>query len=248
MLTLRMPGGSVTGWSGLGRADRVVEHAQHAAEPGDGGLRLIEHLGELGDGLEESVRQEDEPDQRTRCQSGVGTANQADGHDRRHRQHAEHLARREEVCADRVGADERVGTLMAGLLGHLGVVRTGAVRTQRLRARHHLADSGVHVGVALPRLVVGRDEVALNASNTIASGAAVAKATSASTQSYASITPATITINVPSSSHARAPHEKNCDRVSMSLVTRATSDPFRSSPWSARLSLWMCSNSRTRSP
>ena len=65
--------------------------------------------------------------------------------------------------------------------------------------------------------------------NTIASGAAVAKATSANTQSYANITPATITINVPSSSHASAPHEKNCDSVSTSLVTRATSAPFRSS-------------------
>ena len=34
----------------------------------------------------------------------------------------------------------------------------------------------------------------------------------------------------------------------MSLVTRATSAPRRSSLWSARLSRWMCSNRRTRSP
>ena len=50
----------------LGRADRDLEHAEHPAQAGDGGLGLVEDLGELGDRLEEPVRQEDEADQRAR--------------------------------------------------------------------------------------------------------------------------------------------------------------------------------------
>ncbi len=42
------------------------------------------------------------------------------------------------------------------------------------------------------------------------------------------------------------PHWKNCASVSMSLVTRATSPPRRSSPWSARLKRWMWPISRSR--
>ena len=44
------------------------------------------------------------------------------------------------------------------------------------------------------------------------------------------IRPATSTINVPSSNQANAPHEKNWESVSTSLVTRATRAPLRSSP------------------
>jgi hypothetical protein len=45
--------------------------------------------------------------------------------------------------------------------------------------------------------------------STKASGAATMNATRASTQSYASITPATNSMSVPSSNHARPPHWKN---------------------------------------
>ena len=48
----------------LRRPDRDVEHAEHTAQPGDRGLGLVEHLGELGDRLEEPVGEEDEADQR----------------------------------------------------------------------------------------------------------------------------------------------------------------------------------------
>ena len=58
------------------------------------------------------------------------------------------------------------------------------------------------------------------------------------------MTATTISISGPSSSHARPPHWKNWASVSMSLVTRATSAPRRSSLWSARLIRWMCEMSR----
>ena len=43
-------------------------------------------------------------------------------------------------------------------------------------------------------------------------------------------------------------HDRYAANVSTSLVTRATSAPFRSSLWSAMLRRWMCSKRRTRSP
>ena len=45
--------------------------------PGHGGLGLVEHLGELGDRLEEPVREEDEADQRAGGEPAGGPAEQA---------------------------------------------------------------------------------------------------------------------------------------------------------------------------
>ena len=59
---------------------------------------------------------------------------------------------------------------------------------------------------------------------------------------------ATAIISVPSSSHAMPPHWKNCDIVSMSDVTRATSEPRRSSAWWAMDRAWMWAKARVRSP
>ena len=55
-------------------------------------------------------------------------------------------------------------------------------------------------------------------------------------------------IIVPSSSQAMPPQEKNWLSVSMSEVTLATSEPRRSSSWSARSMARMWSKTRTRSP
>ncbi len=60
----KRPGGQRLGMRRRRRADRDVEHAEHAPQAGDRGLGLVEHLGELGDRLEEAVREEDEADQR----------------------------------------------------------------------------------------------------------------------------------------------------------------------------------------
>ncbi len=71
MLTPSMPGGNVTGCVGSGGPIGLSKHAEHTTKTGDGGLRLVEHLGELGDRLEEPVRQEDEPDERAGGQTAV---------------------------------------------------------------------------------------------------------------------------------------------------------------------------------
>jgi len=44
----------------FGRTDRDLEDAEHPPEAGHRGLGLVDHLGELGDRLEEPIREEDE--------------------------------------------------------------------------------------------------------------------------------------------------------------------------------------------
>ena len=87
------PAGQRPGMVGRRRADRDVEHAEHATQPGDRGLGLVEHLGELGDRLEEPVRQEDEADQRTGGEPAGRADVDADHDDRGDGEHREHLAR-----------------------------------------------------------------------------------------------------------------------------------------------------------
>ena len=147
----------------LGRPDRVLQNTEHPAQAGHGGLRLIEHLGELGDRLEEPIRQEDEADQRARREPCAGAADDSDGHNSCHREHAEHLARGEQERTDRAGADERVRALVAGPFRDVCVVRAGVIGTQRLGAGDHLTDRREHLGVACSGLVVGGDEVTLHA-------------------------------------------------------------------------------------
>ena len=118
----------------LGRADRVVQHAENATKAGNCGLCLVQYLGELGDRLEEPVRQEDESHQRTRRQAGPGAADDTDADDRGDGEHAEDLAGGEQERADGVGSDERVRALVARPFGQDGVVGSGAVRLQSFGA------------------------------------------------------------------------------------------------------------------
>ncbi len=64
MPTLSLPGGSVTGCAGSGGPIGFSSTPSTRRKSRHGGLRLIEHLGELGNRLEEPVREEDEADQR----------------------------------------------------------------------------------------------------------------------------------------------------------------------------------------
>ena len=57
---------------GRWRSGRDVEHAEHAPQAGDGGLGLVEHLGELGDRLEVPVGEEHEAHQRPGGHSAGG--------------------------------------------------------------------------------------------------------------------------------------------------------------------------------
>ena len=56
------------------------------------------------------------------------------------------------------------------------------------------------------------------------------------------------TMIVEFTTHDTAPHEANCDSVSMSEVTRATSTPRLDSLWWASDSLCTWENARVRSP
>ena len=100
----------------LRRPGRQIEDPEQAAHARNGGLGLIEHLGELSDGLEKTIGEEDEADQRARCQAADGAPGNADAHHRGHRERAEDLARREEKRADRAGAYEGIRPLFGHLL------------------------------------------------------------------------------------------------------------------------------------
>ena len=90
-------------------------------------------------------------------------AHQTGGHHAGDREHAEDLARREQERADRAGPDERVGSLVARLLGEVGVTRSRAVGAQRLGARDDLAHVRQHLGVGRPSSIERGHEVALHA-------------------------------------------------------------------------------------
>ena len=122
------PAGNATGSSGAGGPDRHVEHGQHAAQPGDGRLRLVDDLGELGDRFEEAVREEHEADERAGGQAAVGPLPHADADHRRHGEHREHLARREQERTD-----PRRPDLLARLAGgrRCGRPRRGGRRPRR---------------------------------------------------------------------------------------------------------------------
>ena len=146
----------------LGRPDRDLQNAKHPPQAGNGCLGLVDDLGELGDRFEEPVGQEDEADQRACGQAAGWAAQQADGHHRTHRQHAEDLARWKQECTDGAGTDERVRAAMTGLLGDRRVVVAGVVRAQRLGAGHHLADRSQDIGVVHTRALVRLHQMALH--------------------------------------------------------------------------------------
>ena len=146
------------------RPGRQVEHAEHPPQAGDGGLRLVEHLGELGDRLEEPVREEHEADHRPGRQPARRTAGDADEDDARHGEHGEQLARREQQRAEDAGAHLRPGTLVDRLGGPRAVDVAGLVGPDRLRPGDDLGDRRHHLAVALPRLLVRAHEVALDES------------------------------------------------------------------------------------
>ena len=67
--------------SGSTTSTGTVEDREHLAEPGQGGLGLVEDLAQLGDRAEQQVHQEQEGDELARAQSPVGPVPDADGDD-----------------------------------------------------------------------------------------------------------------------------------------------------------------------
>ena len=163
-------------------------------------------------------------------------------------QHREHLARREQEGADHAGPDLRPRrAARSTLVGLAAERRAGVVGADRLGAGDDLGDGGEHLAVALAGLRRRRRRggAARRAARTPAARRRRTRRGRGSSRRPAS-RPPTISISGPSSSQASPPHWKNWASVSMSLVTRATSAPRRSSLWSARLSRWMWAISRAR--
>ena len=76
--------------------DRRVEHLEHAPPTRHRRLGLVEDLGELGDGLEEAVHEEQEADEGARRETGRRALPHADGHHRADGEHRAHLTRGEQ--------------------------------------------------------------------------------------------------------------------------------------------------------
>ena len=147
---------------GFGDGDRTLEDPEHPTPARDGGLGLVEDLGELGDRLEEAVAEEDEADHRAGGQPGVGAERGAgdehggDGQDR------EELARREEERGDGAGPDRRVAVPCDRALGLLGRARADAVGADDRGPGDQLGHRRQQLGVALAHVAVRAHEVALH--------------------------------------------------------------------------------------
>jgi hypothetical protein len=80
---------------GLGQVDRRSQHAEHLAPTGDGDLRLIDDLRQLGDRVEQQADEEEEGDDLAHAEAPAGPVGHARGGHAGQRHRAEQVAQRE---------------------------------------------------------------------------------------------------------------------------------------------------------
>ena len=129
--------------------DRHVEDAEDPPQPGNRALCLVHDLGELGDGLEEAIGEEQESNQRAGAETRIRAKCHPDRDHRRNSEHRENLAGGKQECREL--ARPHLGGRPAR--GHSVCVVDDAplhaITAHHVRSGHHLGDLTHRVPVHL---------------------------------------------------------------------------------------------------